>query len=60
MMEKKEDHYYVYTRRGDAYFYERTCGSEYAARRRVEELTERPGNDQATYLLNHLIRGAFY
>lgn len=37
------------------YFYERTCGTREAARERVKDLG--PG---AVYLVNHLIRGAFY
>lgn len=45
---------YGYTN-GYYYYYERTCGTEEAAKRRVQELGGR-----AVYLLNHLIRGAFY
>lgn len=50
-------HYYVY-RFKDAdgiYIYDRTCGSERAAKDRVRELGPR-----AVYLIDHLIRGAFY
>jgi hypothetical protein len=57
-----EDNYYVYAyvRKPESggrpyYYYERTCGTEDAAQRRVEELGPR-----AVYLVNHLIRGAFY
>ena len=51
---------YAYVRRAPGegrsyYYYERTCGTERAAKDRVEELG--PG---AVYLVNHLIKGAFY
>lgn len=37
------------------YCYERTCGTERAARERVDELG--PG---AVYLVDHLVKGFFY
>lgn len=59
------DHYYVYTWRPEvmsrwskgAYFYERTCGTEEAAKRWVAEYNRR--GFRAVYLTNHLIKGAF-
>lgn len=58
----REDNFYVYKYVSDPapgcrpyYAYERTCGSEDAARERVKELGAR-----AVYLVNHLISGAFY
>ena len=64
-------HFYVYSYRewglkgttrqpGEAlgsagYVYERTCGTEEAAKERVKEYGSR-----AVYLVNHLIRGAYY
>ena len=57
--------YYVYVfHRGKGngadnyYWYERTCGTEYAAKSRVAELAVR--GQEALYLINHLIRGALY
>ncbi len=57
-----EDNFYVYryvrepASGGRPYYcYERTCGSEDAARERVREL-----GDRSVYLVNHLIKGAFY
>ena len=52
---------YVYVAKpecgGDPYYYyERTCGTERSAKERVREL----GAHRALYLVNHLIRGAFY
>lgn len=52
------NHYYVYSYRfqnGGYYVYERTCGTEEAAKERVAKLGPR-----AVYLVNHTIRGAFY
>lgn len=55
-------HFYVYAyvdKPSDGgkpyYYYERTCGTERAAKDRVKELGGR-----AVYLVDHLIRGAFY
>ena len=48
-------HFYVYEYREGRYLYERTCGTEEAAIRRVAELGGR-----AVYLIDHLIRGSFY
>ena len=48
-------HYYVYRFRDGRYFYERTCGTEAAARDRVRTLGER-----AVYLVGHTSRRAFY
>ena len=48
-------HFYVYTFKDGRYIYERTCGTEDAARRRVRELGR-----HAVYLINSTIRGAFY
>jgi len=57
-----ETHYYVYkyVRKpadgGKPYYcYERTCGTERRAQERVKQLGE-----GSVYLINHLIRGAFY
>jgi hypothetical protein len=61
-MARPADNFYVYryvrepASGGRPYYsYERTCGSEDAARERVGEL-----GDGSVYLVNHLIRGAFY
>ncbi len=40
------------------YVYERTCGTEQDAKDRVAELRSR--GEEALYLINHTIRGAFY
>lgn len=48
-------HYYVYSFKNGRYFYERTCGTEDAAKERVKTL-----GSNAVYLLGHTIRGAFY
>lgn len=62
MVRPAEDNFYVYryVRKPESggrpyYSYERTCGNEVAARERVREL-----GDGAVYLVNHLVRGAFY
>ena len=47
--------YYVYRFRDGRYEYERTCGTEDAARTRVQRLGR-----GAVYLLGHTIRRAFY
>jgi len=47
--------FYVYSFRDGRYFYERTCGTESAARERVGMLGPR-----AVYLVDALIKGAFY
>ena len=48
-------HYYVYSFKDGRYIYERTCGTEDAAKERVKLL-----GPNAVYLVDHLIRGAFY
>ena len=59
-----EQHYYVYVhgRTGSAgtpyYWYERTCGTEQAAKDRVAELARR--GVEALYLVNHVIKNAYY
>lgn len=52
------DWYYVYKYKNGRYLYERTCGSEESAQRLVSELVER--GVKAVYLINHMIKGAFY
>ena len=47
--------FYVYSFKGGRYRYERTCGTEEAAQEWVAKLGPR-----ATYLVNAIIRGAFY
>ena len=42
----------------DFYVYERTCGTERAAKERVLELQKR--GEEALYLVNHIIKDAFY
>lgn len=49
------EHFYVYSWRNGSYVYERTCGTERAAKDRVAELGPR-----AVFTVNHTIRGAFY
>ena len=48
-------HYYVYRFRDGRYCYERTCGTEAAAKNRVLSL-----GGGAVYLVGHTIRRAFY
>lgn len=48
-------HFYVYSFKDGHYTYERTCGTELAAKGRVQELGPR-----AVYLVGHTIRKAFY
>lgn len=48
-------HFYVYSFKGGRYFYERTCGTEQAAKDRVRDLGPR-----AVYLVDHIIKDAFY
>lgn len=54
--------FYVYVLHRDKdrpyYWYERTCGTEQAAKDRVVELQRR--GQEALYLINHIIRGALY
>jgi len=53
--------YYVYFRsKGGAYLFDRTCGTERRAAERVGELVKEYKHDQAIYVKNHLIAGAFY
>jgi len=47
--------FYVYRFANGRYVFERTCGTEDAARDRIQKLG--PG---AVYLVNHLIAKAFY
>jgi hypothetical protein len=69
-----ENHYYVYMHRNaeqqrmvdgrpiierGIYIYERTCGTEERAKERCKELMSR-GDCTAIYLVNHIIKGAFY
>jgi hypothetical protein len=61
-------HFYVYSihrgvRNGGSnflvdYVYERTCGTEQAAKMRVAELEE--SGQEAIYLIDHIIGGGFY
>jgi hypothetical protein len=54
-------HFYVYVFHcgpKNYYWYERTCGTEQGAKDRVTELQRR--GQKALYLVDHLIRGAFY
>ena len=51
------DWYYVYYKSGEDWVYERTCGSEAAAKERVEELKKR--YDDANYY-DDVKEGAFY
>lgn len=51
-----EAHYYVYSfTRDGRYVYERTCGTEHAAQEWVAKLGR-----GALYVVNHIIKGAFY
>lgn len=62
------DHFYVYVyvrtphpcngSQKPYYYYERTCGTEKGAQDRVNELKKR--GQEALFLINHLIKGAFY
>jgi hypothetical protein len=48
-------HFYVYRFEDGRYVYERTCGTEQAAKDRVKALGGR-----AVYLVDHLVKDAFY
>jgi hypothetical protein len=59
-MAEKIDHYYVYTFDSkNRAVYERTCGSEGGAEKRVTELRQKY-NKKAVWTKNHTIPGAFY
>lgn len=53
-----DDKYYVYYFKNGTVIYERTCGTEKAAKDRCEELKKH--YDDAKYFKNEIIRGAFY
>ena len=48
-------HFYVYRFKDGAYLFDRTCGTERAAKDRAKDLGPR-----AVYLVNHLVAKAFY
>lgn len=50
-------HYYVYYKKDDCVFYERTCGTEDSANFRIEELKER---SQDAWWQTDIVKGAFY
>lgn len=57
--ELKVDHYYVfYIDEKKNNIYERTCGDEYSAKQRVEELKKR--HPDATYYKNELPKEYYY
>lgn len=64
LMAKQEpdghNYYVYYYRKGIGYVYERTCGTEAAAKDRVRALNNYYGYDCAVYLIDHIIKGAFY
>lgn len=55
-------YFYIYTVKRDddrvCYIYERTCCSEERAKEWVAELQRR--GEEAIYLINHVINGAYY
>lgn len=54
------NHFYVYYKSNNIWVYERTCGTEGAAKNRVKELKEVYKKDDAKYLINEVLEGAFY
>jgi|WetSurMetagenome_2_1015567.scaffolds.fasta_scaffold807633_2 hypothetical protein len=54
-------HYYVYYQANDGrWVYERTCGTEEAAKNRVVELKTLHNRKDATYTIDTLLEGASY
>jgi len=52
--------YYIYFKKDNDWYYDRTCGVEWAAKERVKYIIDKYKYKEAIYMINRIMKNAFY